>query len=337
MNIIEFDRHDPLARTRWFEIEETVLRHDQPYGWARSFASFEASVSNPPSEYHLPVRLAAVGDSGDWLGTVETGLALQENTHLAEMEVLVRPTSRRRGVGTALFRAGEGICGAQNRTSIEGEVHVPAGASPENTAGHAFSRALGFVSVHEEDHLILDLPVPEERIARLQALDVSGAAYDVLTWGGRCPDEYVEAYCAMRTQMSKDVPLGDSDWLPVGFDEARLRTSEERLSAGWIPVIAAARRRGDGEMGGYSMTLLPIGGDQAMQDDTLVMPGHRGHRLGTRLKLATLAIVAARHSERRSLHTWTDPQNHAMQRTNADFGYVARERMHAMQRRTPGP
>jgi GNAT superfamily N-acetyltransferase len=134
--------------------------------------------------------------------------------------------------------------------------------------------------------------------------------------------------------MAQDVPTGEIDFTPHVVDEARLRTSETRLSAGWISIVAAARRRADGVMGGYSMLVLPRGGELAMQDDTLVMPEHRGHRLGTRLKLATLQVLTRDHPERRALHTWTEPDNHAMYRTNTDFGYVARERMHELQRKT---
>ncbi len=75
--------------------------------------------------------------------------------------------------------------------------------------------------------------------------------------------------------------------------------------------------------------------DIAIQDDTLVMPGHRGHRLGTILKLTTLRIVLRDHSGRRSIHTWTDPENHAMYRTNTDFGFRPVERLHEMQRIDP--
>jgi hypothetical protein len=63
------------------------------------------------------------------------------------------------------------------------------------------------------------------------------------------------------------------------------------------------------------------------------MPEHRGHRLGTALKLATLEIVQRDHPERRTFHTWTDPDNHAMYRTNTDFGYSPVERMHEVQRK----
>src|SRR3546814_951881 len=64
-------------------------------------------------------------------------------------------------------------------------------------------------------------------------------------WGERCPDEHVEAFCEMRTQMARDVPSGEIDYLPHVVDETRLRTDEDRVAAGWISIVAAARRRVD--------------------------------------------------------------------------------------------
>ena len=63
------------------------------------------------------------------------------------------------------------------------------------------------------------------------------------------------------------------------------------------------------------------------------MPEHRGHRLGTLLKCATLEIAQHAHPERVAIHTDTAIDNHAMQATNRDFGYVPVERLHEMQRR----
>ena len=84
-------------------------------------------------------------------------------------------------------------------------------------------------------------------------------------------------------------------------------------------------------LGGYSLVFLAHGSSQVLQDDTLVMPEHRGHRLGLALKLATYAVVAAEHPDRATMHTWTDPQNHAMYATNTAFGYRPVERMHEVQ------
>ena len=154
----------------------------------------------------------------------------------------------------------------------------------------------------------------------------------MVTWGDRCPDEYAAGYCAMKTQMSNDVPMGEVDYEPIVYDETRLRAQEERAARSHHQVVAAARRA-DGAFGGYTQMYLPHGEPTVIQDDTLVMPEHRGHRLGTILKLATLDLVLRDHRERQSVHTWTDPENHAMYRTNLGFGFTAVERLHEMQRK----
>jgi GNAT superfamily N-acetyltransferase len=137
----------------------------------------------------------------------------------------------------------------------------------------------------------------------------------------------------MNSQMSTDVPLGEVDYHPVEYDEHRLRTGEERVAHSYHQVVAAARRRSDGVFGGYSVLYLPHDEEFALQDDTLVMPDHRGHRLGLLLKLGTLDIVQRNHPARTPLHTWTSPDNHAMHRTNLAFGYRPVEQLHEMQRK----
>lgn len=134
----------------------------------------------------------------------------------------------------------------------------------------------------------------------------------------------------MRTQMNQDVPTGELDHEAVVMTPERIRAGEERLAKSYDIVVAAARRA-DGVLGGYSLVFLARGSDQVLQDDTLVMPAHRGNRLGLALKLATYAVVANEHPERATLHTWTDPGNHAMYATNAAFGYRPVERMHEVQ------
>jgi GNAT superfamily N-acetyltransferase len=116
------------------------------------------------------------------------------------------------------------------------------------------------------------------------------------------------------------------------MDEARLRTREERMSRSYDQVVAVARRVADGRMAGYSLVFLAHDDREALQDDTLVMPEHRGRGLGLQLKLATLDVLHAEHPDRRTLHTYTDPGNLAMYRTNTRFGYRPVERMHELQR-----
>jgi GNAT superfamily N-acetyltransferase len=125
------------------------------------------------------------------------------------------------------------------------------------------------------------------------------------------------------------------DYQPIVFDEERLRTQEARTASSYDLLIAAARRADgpdDVTFAGYSKIYLPHGLDYVIQDDTLVMPAHRGHRLGTALKLATLEILLSDHPDRASIHTWAAPENLPMYRTNAALGFRLVERMHEMQR-----
>lgn len=100
--------------------------------------------------------------------------------------------------------------------------------------------------------------------------------------------------------MNADVPTGEVDAAPTVLDEGRLAATETRMARSYVAVVSAARRLSDREMGGYSLVYL--------------------------------AVVEAEHPERTTLHTWTDPTNAAMYRTNANFGFAPVEIMHEMQR-----
>jgi GNAT superfamily N-acetyltransferase len=115
-------------------------------------------------------------------------------------------------------------------------------------------------------------------------------------------------------------------------DDARLASSEDRLSRAYDVRVAAARRREDGVFGGYSMLLVPHGADHGWQDDTLVMPEHRGHRLGAALKSANYAGLPDRIC---SVHTWSAPTNTAMHHTNTALGFRVVEHMYEVEAGIP--
>lgn len=330
VEVVEVDPHDEAALRDYWETEQKAIRHDRPDAIIRTWDALRHSTQTPGPFRHR--ELLALRAGGRTVGVADLGFWLQGNDHLAGLEVNVLADHRRRGIGRAIFDEAERRRRARDRTAVCGEAYVSEGQTLETSPAGLFATAMGMTSAHQEDHLVLRLPVDDDRETRLRAAVVGYAsAYDVVTWGDRCPEEYVEAFCAMNTQMSADVPSGDLDVEAVVWDEARLRASEERTARSYRQVIAAARRHEDGTFAGYTQLYLPHGEDHVLQDDTLVMPAHRGHRLGAVLKLATLDQVRRDHPERRTLHTWTEPDNHAMYRTNLGFGYVAVERMHEMQ------
>jgi GNAT superfamily N-acetyltransferase len=257
------------------------------------------------------VWLEAV-DGSEVVGVAELELPLQENLDLAWCEVDVDTEHRRRGVGRALWQACAERAASAGRTRMGAEVNVVPGGS---TASMDFAVAMGAVEKHREDHLLVDLPVP---VASMHP------SYELVTWRDRCPDEHRAAYLAMRNQMNADVPVGDLDLEPEVLDDDRLAASEARLARAYDVRVVAARRREDGVFAGYSLLLVPHGAHYGWQDDTLVMPEHRGHRLGAALKSANYAGLP---DGIRSVHTWTAPTNIAMYRTNTDLGFRVVEHM----------
>ena len=97
---------------------------------------------------------------------------------------------RRRGIGRALHDD------ATARVRARGPVHgLRRGAragrrSPTRSAAYAFATAVGFETVHVEDHLVLRLPVGRRRWRPLRA-SAAGRPRGTTssTWGDRCPDE----------------------------------------------------------------------------------------------------------------------------------------------------
>lgn len=328
IRISAVDPTDLSTLREFWETEQAAQRHDREQPLLNTWDQLTASVGNPNPYQRRDLWVAR--DADRVVGTAEVGAPLRENTQIGFLEVNVLPDARRRGIGTLLHDVAVEHCHRDGRRSVCGEVYVAAGGS--TSAAQRFAAELGFEVVHEEDHLVVDLPVPEGLIERLRA-KADAAAYDIVTWQGHCPDEHVAAFCAMRTRMENDVPTGDIDLEPVVVDEERLRTGERRLARSYLGITAAARRREDGVFGGYTQVYLPHGEPHALQDDTLVMPEHRGHRLGTLLKCATLEIIQREHPDRVVIHTDTAVDNHAMQATNRDFGYRPVERLLEMQRR----
>jgi GNAT superfamily N-acetyltransferase len=314
VDIRELDLTDPAARRAWFDVQEAAARADRPHALLEAFDAFEVSATQP-GPYVDRVRLEA--RDGDLLvGVADLELPLTENLDVGWAEINVLPEHRRRGVGRALWQEVVDRARAAGRTRVGGEVSVDLGVAG---AGAAFAAVMGAVEKHREDHLLADLPVAPAPI---------DDRYELVTWRGRCPDEHRAAYLAMRNQMNADLPTGDLDLEATVLDDARLATSEQRLAASYDVRVAAARRRADGIFGGYSLLFVPHGADYGWQDDTLVMPEHRGHRLGAALKAANYADLPARV---RLVHTWTAPSNAAMHHTNTSLGFRVVEHMYEME------
>jgi GNAT superfamily N-acetyltransferase len=311
------DANDDLLHRVW-SVTKEAQTYDRPYAVFQSFEAFNRMILEPQSFERVRVYLAEEGEQ--LLGTALTFERLRDNTHLADLEVAVDVASRGAGVGTALHQRALADLQAAGRSTMLGEVFTPLeGDSP----AMRFALARGYESAHAEHHLVAEMEAENKSAAALADKAVARSGdYEVVTWQDSCPDEYVKAFCRLRTQMSNDVPVGDLDWEPVQFDEARLRAGEALRERSWHTLVAVARHRATQALVGYSLMLVPRDENHyALQDDTLVMPEHRGHSLGLLLKLSNQTLLRRDHPHVATLHTYTDPTNTAMYHTNLAFGY----------------
>ncbi|MFE2770715.1 GNAT family N-acetyltransferase [Microbacterium resistens] len=318
------DRPEQLS-TVW-RILDAAYREGRPDAVPEPEQALLARAQSPSPYTERRWFLAEKG--GEPVGAAELAFSLADNPHLATLALGVQPPVWRRGIGRALHERLIAECREAGRRTILAEVSRPMDA---RGIGAAFAESLGYRVVHTEHVLRLDVPGADGPAAPA-APSRPDEAYEILGWTDRCPEEFLAAYLAMRNQMNADVPLGEIDIDPVVLDEERLRVSEERTSAGWRSFVAAARARSTGEFAGYSVLMTPRDDARvARQDDTLVMPAHRGHGLGGALKRDTLARLRKQAPECRVVYTWTDPANTAMYRTNEAFGYRPVEVMHEVE------
>ena len=123
--------------------------------------------------------------------------------------------------------------------------------------------------------------------------------------------------------MSTDVPTAGLDWGAEVWDVARIRDDERTLVRSGVQVqVAAVLHRASGVLAAYTvLNWRPEVPATMIQQDTLVSPEHRGHRLGMLVKLANLRLAQQRWPAARSVLTWNASENQHMLAINISLGF----------------
>ena len=335
------DVHDETVFDQWY----AVMRASTTYG-RRAPSVFTrdavAYVHRNPTPKRARLAVAAVNRSGlqastapPIIGTASIELPLDVDTETAEIDLNVLPGERGRGVGAALWEWTLAHCRSADRSVLQGEVNVPEGVLGQDWPGLRFARARGFSTANVEDHFALDAAEAYARLSTRPAATNhptgTAADHEMRSWVDRCPDDLIDIYARMRTLMAIDVPTGAMVRTVEPMTAQDVRAKEGRLGESYRSLLTLAVT-GSGDPAGYTMMFVPIGHEaNLLQDDTYVMREHRGHRLGERLKWANLEQAHAISPGAEWIHTYTEQDNAAMQRTNRDFGYVPVEVMHEVQ------
>jgi GNAT superfamily N-acetyltransferase len=251
------------------------------------------------------------------------------------MTPIVRPAHRRRGVGTALLEAGLDLARAHGRTTVIIEVHRPFAESggPGDAPGAALLRKHGFGDASLDLHRVLDLPLSAETLDTLasEAAPHHGG-YTFVPIDASVPDELMAGYCRLQEAFNSEAPLGDLDLEPEVWDAERVRGAEERFRLAGRHQRGTAVLAPDGQMVALTeMMTTDHQPDMAWQGGTLVLPEHRGHRLGLACKVTNLRRFQAEFPELRLVHSWNAEENGPMVAINDRLGFRPVEYLVEMQ------
>ncbi|NED94371.1 GNAT family N-acetyltransferase [Phytoactinopolyspora alkaliphila] len=306
------------AFSAWYETYHSAHVADHPTG--PRYSERELRVIFDPSE-HVDAKLWLAEEDARPVGAAKLGLPLRDNTALGEPEIWVRPEARRRGVGTALLETLEGAARENQRTSLLTYLEGPADAS--QTSGtrffekHGFTRRITEIARVQRPPFDLDAIAKAEDEARPHA-----EGYQIVAWRDRVPDDLVDEYARLEGRLSTDAPLGELDYQPEVWDEARIRKIEERAQRMGRSAWSAVAVSGDGTMAGLTRITVHQDSDEVgFQDTTLVDPGHRGHRLGLLLKAANFRQVLRDRPGIQAIWTWNADSNQQMISINETLGY----------------
>ncbi|GLZ76103.1 GNAT family N-acetyltransferase [Actinorhabdospora filicis] len=294
-----------------------------------SLDEVRVNLTHEGSSYQRELYSAVV--DGEVVGGAQIEMPMRDNLNLAQVEVAVRPSSRRQGVGTALLEAVAARTASLGRTSLLGIVNQP--VSDEPAAGVTFAARHGFTWRNTEIRRSLPLPVPPAHLAELEAKAAARAGeYRLVSWAGACPEEWVEQFAYLKSMLMTDAPTGEMDYEQEIWDAERVRADEAKTEAQgrkWVTTVAVAP---DGTLAGNTQIGVPGHESRTFQWDTLVLEVHRGHRLGLALKVANLRRLAEVAPGATSVETWNAEQNGPMVAVNEEIGFRVVEGLQEWQR-----
>ncbi|EWT02274.1 lipoprotein [Intrasporangium oryzae NRRL B-24470] len=247
----------------------------------------------------------------------------------------VDPDHRARGVGSALVRWMEDSARAQDRKVLLAEVFVPVGQREDHPAGR-FALDRGYTVSSIDIVRRLTLPVDEDVLAghETRSRAAMGDAYEISVHVDGVPEELRQGVCDASNRLILDAPTGDVEFEPESMTPQDYETRLGFLrDIGVTKLTAVAVHRATGTVAAYTDLCLPPGDpDVVDQWGTLVLPEHRGHRLGMAVKVANLRALAAHDPRRAHVRTMNDEQNPWMVQINKDLGFQVVEEALALKK-----
>src|SRR5215472_13753044 len=204
------------------EIHLAAARADNQLRPPMSAQPFRSWLTLGWTEDPAETWLACDG-AGQVRGFYRLTLPERENRHMADLNPVVHPASRRARLGTAL------VAHAADRARQAGRTVLMAHTA-EASAGEAFARALGARYQMTGIFPVLRLgSMPAGHLAALRAkAELASPAYSLLTWEGAAPEDHLDAVVGLF-QAEEDAPRPAGEEVEI-WDTDRVRADEARVA-----------------------------------------------------------------------------------------------------------
>ena len=243
---------------------------------------------------------------------------VEDNQHLADVEIEVLPPWRNRGLGVELLDRTVDVAERKGRRlMIFGtDTNIP--------AGEAFARRLDARLGIEARTNQLDLSDLDREQMRqwIERGEARAADYELGLWEGAYPEDRLDEVVRLREVMNT-APRDDLEIEDMKRTPEELRQMEASLATRGVERWSLyARHKPSGNLAGYTEVFWsPHEPTILYQGDTGVFPEHRGNSLGRWLKAAMMEKVLQERSSVERVRTGNAASNGPMLKINYDMGF----------------